>query len=310
MPLKTKKIDTANTLTLEWILHIKHYKLVLDKKCCVGCQICSLACPKEAITLIKQPYSQEKTAQKAKVDINLDKCNFCGICDITCPYGAIKVTLNNKHELNVILKESYPELIRDIKVDSSNCPAECTECKTACPLKIISLSKTLQGRPVVDPSFLDSQEKERVKTTFLVQKEYCPTCKVCEVACPSNLIKIRKAYEGSIAIAQVKCPEGCKDCLDVCPITGALSLNESGKVQVNESFCTYCGACKVVCPEQEALTITRTKVLHTPVHSGAWNKALERLTSPVNAGKELKAKGSQKAMESVNRRFVAEEDIK
>ena len=31
MPLKTVKKDTADALTLEWILHVKHYKLALDK---------------------------------------------------------------------------------------------------------------------------------------------------------------------------------------------------------------------------------------------------------------------------------------
>jgi 4Fe-4S ferredoxin len=117
--------------------------------------------------------------------------------------------------------------------------------------------------------------------------------------------------EGKISINQEKCPEGCTDCLDVCPITGALYLSdEDKKVRVNELFCDYCGACKVVCPVDEALTLRRTKIHHTPVRSGAWNKALEKLTSPVDAVKELKAVGSQKAREMVCKRFVSEEVIR
>jgi formate hydrogenlyase subunit 6/NADH:ubiquinone oxidoreductase subunit I len=92
MPLQTIKKDAAVALTLEWILQVKDYKLSLDKSRCVGCQICSLACPKEAIKAQKQPRIKEEKAKKAKVDIDLAKCNFCGICDVTCPYGAIKVT--------------------------------------------------------------------------------------------------------------------------------------------------------------------------------------------------------------------------
>src|SRR4030043_1979560 len=115
MPLKTVKKDTADALTLEWILHVKHYKLALDKKRCVGCQICSLACPKEVIKLEKQPKVQGEKAKKAKVDIDLAKCNFCGICDVSCPYGAIKITLNDGHALSVLDKESFPQLTRDIK---------------------------------------------------------------------------------------------------------------------------------------------------------------------------------------------------
>jgi 4Fe-4S ferredoxin len=117
--------------------------------------------------------------------------------------------------------------------------------------------------------------------------------------------------EGKIAIDQASCPEGCRDCLDVCPITGALYLSEAdNKVYVNELFCDYCGACKAVCPVDEALTLKRTKVIHTPVHSGTWNKALQRITSPVDATKELKAASSRKAREQVSRRFSMEETIR
>jgi 4Fe-4S ferredoxin len=115
---------------------------------------------------------------------------------------------------------------------------------------------------------------------------------------------VRKFIEGKIAIYSEKCPEECTDCLDVCPITGALYLSVADKkVNVNETFCVYCGACKVVCPVPEALELKRTKISHTPVHSGAWNKALERLASPLEMTKELKTKGSQKARESVAKRL-------
>jgi Fe-S-cluster-containing hydrogenase component 2 len=92
--------------------------------------------------------------------------------------------------------------------------------------------------------------------------------------------------------------------LDVCPITGTLYFSEEDKkVHVDETFCVYCGACKIVCPVDGALELKRTKITHTPVHSGAWNKALERLTSPVEMAKELKATSSRKLKESVEKRF-------
>jgi 4Fe-4S ferredoxin len=110
--------------------------------------------------------------------------------------------------------------------------------------------------------------------------------------------------QGKIAIHAEKCPEGCTDCLDVCPITGALYLSEEDrKVQVNEMFCVYCGACKIVCPVEEALELKRAMINHTPIRSGAWNKALEKLASPIEMTKELKAKGSRKVMESVEKRL-------
>jgi 4Fe-4S ferredoxin len=310
MPYKTQKLDTAQALTLEWILQVKNYKLALDKNQCVGCQICSLACPKGAITVTKQPKVAGEAAKKAKVDVDLAKCNFCGVCDVTCPYGAIKVTLNGDNSLALIAKESFPQLVRDIKIDTKNCPKDCKACEEACPLKQLKITKvTYDGKPVEDLQKLSPSERKHVQVTVDIPKEKCPTCRACEYKCPPGVIKMRKTFEGKITVDQTKCPEGCRDCVDVCPITGTLTTAD-GKVQVNEATCTYCGACKVVCPVEDALTLKRTKVLHTPVHSGTWNKALERITSPMDAVKELKATSGMHAKKVVAKRFVTEEAVR
>ncbi|RLI18731.1 hypothetical protein DRO44_00365 [Candidatus Bathyarchaeota archaeon] len=305
MPLKTIKRDTAEALMLEWVLHVKNYKLTLDKNLCVGCQICTLACPKEAIKIEKQEKKAGEKAKKAIVDVDLTKCNFCGICDILCPYGAIKVTVNGEHLLSVVEKESFPQLIRDIQVDASKCPVDCVECEEACPLDLIKITRvTADGKVVENLEGLTKEQKKNVQVKVDVEKERCPCCRICEFKCPEGVMHVRKFFHGKIVIHPEKCPEGCTDCLDVCPITGALYLSEAdNKVHVNEVFCVYCGACKIVCPVEEALELHRTKILHTPVSSGAWNKALERLASPLEMSKELKAKGSRKLMESVKKRL-------
>ena len=305
MPLKTIKRDTAEALMLEWVLHVKNYKLTLDKNLRVGCQICTLACPKEAIKIEKQEKKAGGKAKKAIVDVDLTKCNFCGICDILCPYGAIKVTVNGEHLLSVVEKESFPQLIRDIQVDASKCPVDCVECEEACPLDLIKITRvTADGKVVENLEGLTKEQKKNVQVKVDVEKERCPCCRICEFKCPEGVMHVRKFFHGKIVIHPEKCPEGCTDCLDVCPVTGALYLSEAdNKVHVNEVFCVYCGACKIVCPVEEALELHRTKILHTPVSSGAWNKALERLASPLEMSKELKAKGSRKLMESVEKRL-------
>lgn len=305
MPFKSIKQDAADALTLEWILPVKDYKLTLDKKRCVGCQICTLACPKEAIKPEKQPKVSGEKAKKAKIDIDLSKCNFCGICDVTCPYGAVKVTVNGKHDLSILTKESYPQLVRGVTIDTSKCEKDCTECETACPFSLIKISKVgFDGNPVENIQDLSDAGRKRVQLNFDIQKEYCPTCKLCEYKCSAGALKVTKAFEGKTIINQQKCPEGCTDCLDVCPIKGALILGDDKKVHVDEFLCTYCGACKNVCPVDEALIVKRTKVLHTPIHSGTWNKALERLASPEDAVKELRTVASESRHKAIARRFV------
>jgi 4Fe-4S ferredoxin len=310
MPLNMIKKDTPDALTLGWILHVKNYKLKLDKSFCVGCQICSWACPKEAIKVEKQPKTLGEQAKKAKVDIDLTKCNFCGICDICCPYGAIKVTLNGEHLLSVVEKESFPQLIRDIKVDASKYPIDSKECEDACPLNLIRITRlTPEGEIVKSLRSVTKKQRAKLQVRVDVERERCPCCRICEFKCPRGTLSVRKFMYGKMAINPEKCPEDCKDCLDVCPITGALYLSDDGKkVHVNETFCVYCGACKAVCPVEEALELKRTKINHTAISSGAWNKALERLTSSVEMTKELKAKGSLKAMESVERLLLHKEE--
>jgi 4Fe-4S ferredoxin len=306
MPLRTIKKETADTLMLEWVLHVKDYKLILDKNRCAGCQICSLACPKEAIKVTKQPKAEGEKAIKAKVDIDLAKCNFCGICDVLCPYGAMKITLDGQHLLSVVEKESFPLLIRDIQVDPSKYAASSKKCEDACPLNLIKVSIfAADGKAPEDVSSMKKKKRARRQVEINVEKDRCPCCRICEFRCPEGVIRVRKFLYGMMVINTQKCPEGCRDCLDVCPLTGVLYFSdEDKKVHANEMFCVYCGACMVVCPVEKALELKRTKICHTPVSSGAWNKALERIASPIEMTKELKAKDSQKAVEAVERLLV------
>jgi formate hydrogenlyase subunit 6/NADH:ubiquinone oxidoreductase subunit I len=302
IPIRIIKHDTEEAQTLEWILHVKNYQLKLDKHRCVGCQICSLACPKEAIKLEKQFKVSGKKAEKAKIDFDLAKCNFCGVCDIMCPYGAVKVTVNGEHLLSIIEKQSFPQLIRNIQVDTRKYPVKSGGSENACPLNLVTVELlTADGKPVRDVDLLTAEEQAELQVSINIDKEHCPCCRVCEIKLPEGVMRVHKFIQGKIEVRPEKCPEGCADCLNVCPITGALYLSNDGMVHVNERFCVYCGACKAVCPVEGALELERTRLSHTPIKSGAWNKALEKVTSPTVLSKELKAKSQLKAIEAVEK---------
>jgi len=345
-PLRQAKCVDEEKLALERAMYRRRHTLVASKSLCTGCGICRVACPKEAIELVpRENGNKAREGIPPFIDVDSQKCNFCGICDILCPFGAVKVAVNDEHILSVLDSESFPKLIRDLKIMPSKCDPGCTLCVDACPLSIVEVRHPKPG--ATRPELVINEEKcnlcglcsevsDSVKIvdnklqpngdydeddlcvevcpqgalsvkmapeqpSIKILEERCPTCKWCEVACPTGAIQARKAFSGTMEIHQEKCPEGCKLCLEACPVE-AIYLREDGKVDVDENFCTYCGACLRVCPEQEALSVKMTGILHTPVKSGAWNKALEKLTSTIALKRELRAKSAAKLWEAVKNR--------
>ncbi len=288
MPMKILKTESDGKLKVKRVHHASDYELIIDRSLCVGCELCSEICPREAITVSRKPKVKGQKIEHALVDVDQEKCQYCGICSTICPYGAVQVRKNGKALKSVVEKESFPQLIRDITVRAEKCPADCIVCEEVCPLQLIKVtSNPSTGKVTVD-----------------IKKDLCPCCSICEIKCPEGAVRIRRIFTGKLKINQDKCPADCVDCVDVCPITGALSVSEKdGKVEVNELLCTFCGACKIVCPEDSALEISRTSIHHSPVHSGAWNKALEKLTSTSEMTKELRGKGRKKTMDAVRKRL-------
>jgi 4Fe-4S ferredoxin len=289
------------------ILHAKRYSLTLNKNKCVGCGVCMEICPQEAIEVTRTPKAKGEEAKTPTVTISKEKCHYCGICEAICPFAALTTKINGEHVIPVVKSESFPQLIREITVNETKCGLECTKIEEACPFDLIKVSvHTKDGKEVKGAS--SRTDKKNLRVTVEVDRESCPGCRLCETKFPDGTIHARKVFEGSLRVYSEKCPEGCHDCLDVCPITGVLYLSEKGKVQVNETNCVYCGACRIACPEEEALELTRTRIRHTEIRSGTWNKALEKLASTTAVTKELKSKTGKKLHQSVEKRCAEVED--
>ena len=304
--MKLLKTQTENETTIERRHHVKRYSLTLYKNLCVGCGICKIICPREAIEIktISKSNCGEKT-QPPILDISEVKCSYCGICDAACPFGALEVKIDGEHIIPVIRTESFPQLIREFEVDTTKCEVGCSECEEVCPLKLIKVRKLSSLQRAREIIISRKNKDAKLKPIIEVEKDSCAGCRLCEMKCPQEAIHVRKIFYGIIKIKREKCPTGCQNCLDVCPIPGALYLSEDGKVHTNESYCVYCGACKVVCPVEGALEFHRVFIRHTPVRSGAWNKAFEKLTSTRGLVKELSTKSLTKARESVERRLLS-----
>ena len=309
MPLKELKTETENMLTIERILHAKRYSLTLDKILCVGCEICQIVCPREAIEIKKVPKKNGEKTQRPIIDVSEQKCSYCGMCEPICPFNAIEVRVDQQHMVPVLEKESFPELIREIEVDPTLCDIDCIDCEQACPLNLITVTVlTPDGKEIKPEEAKSLPNKENLKVKLDIKKNLSPCCRLCEMKCPKGAIHVRKIMHGLLKINLEKCPPGCQDCLDVCPIPGALYLDENDKkVHPNETFCVFCGTCKIVCPVEDALIFERRSIHHTPVSSGAWNKALEKLTSTKEYSKEAKAKALTKTQKMVEKMLLPKE---
>jgi 4Fe-4S ferredoxin len=285
VPLKMLKTDDGKTLHIERNLYTKRYVLEVDRDICKGCATCEQLCHTGAITVEpreKEVIDGKERAVKAWIDIDETLCDHCGMCEGICPYNAITHTVNDEPIILVVEKGSFPQYIREVEIDESKLDKSHVE-TDGCPLHLITV--TANG-----------------DTTVELDLEHCPCCTVCETTYPTGAFTVRPIFRGKIDIHQEKCPEECHDCFDVCPIDGALELHDDGKVYPFDRFCIYCGACIKVCPEPEALEVIRYSMRHTPVTSGAWNKALETLTDISGYERELRARITAKLMEAVQRR--------
>jgi len=77
---------------------------------CVGCELCAVACPADAIYVEAAENDPQHPASHGeryarRYEINMLRCIFCGMCEEACPEDAI--FLEKKYELADYRRESF-----------------------------------------------------------------------------------------------------------------------------------------------------------------------------------------------------------
>ncbi|MEJ2250454.1 MAG: 4Fe-4S binding protein [Candidatus Lokiarchaeota archaeon] len=195
---RVKEVSNNSTLEYSVDFYTKNQTIEIDKHKCVGCGICTKACPKEAI---KTPLRKEKGII-SKLELipeipNPNNCSYCGTCVYLCPFDALTLKKNGekieKNDLKIVKNKVVPELTKtmrycenifkkigiyfegDIDFDYDKCTS-CFNCVEICPTGAVLM--------------VDKSEEHLVYHNVILDDKKCIKCGTCQLVCSKKAIQV------------------------------------------------------------------------------------------------------------------------
>ncbi len=260
--MKEGEFEISTRLRGEKVIHnrkstIEKRTLIYDRDRCVGCMLCAIPCPVDAINLGAIGSVARELVESPSLVVDMDKCTFCGICSETCPFNCYEFYIDDKP---IRGDANYLTYDRNFTLDTSKVG-----------LKGSRLKEALEKRALTCPR--DALEVKRGTIDF-IEKE-CIYCQGCVENTDGIEIKVDRVIEGRIEVDNEKC-QGCTACRDICP-TKAPSFPQGRpgeqleKTVIDTKICNFCGACAQVCPV-DAIEVFRTKINYRKGREAPWTK--------------------------------------
>ncbi|MHA1785577.1 MAG: 4Fe-4S binding protein [Candidatus Helarchaeota archaeon] len=196
--VESNMID-ENKIELIWKSENDVKRLIFENSKCIGCGICNLICPTEAIEMGPIPSVVSGIFEAPFQLFNEEKCIFCGLCGAFCLSKAITFTFNDvsvtdlddyarfarqfDSENHKIIIDDELKNIKNLDSpiegklsfhDMDRCdPVGCVVCYKICP---------------TDALYSPKKSVEKI----ILKEELCIYCGACEVACPESLIIVER----------------------------------------------------------------------------------------------------------------------